>query len=293
MALGPAGAAGACPLPLLTLDLRMSRSEPQLLQLSHHLEGHFGEGGTSMDVPVFASPTPLRAPKGGRSSRRKRDIVEALPSQEHLARSRLERLDLWQEVRGVRGFEDERFRSSLTRAHPPSAAMQSPLGAPPPGLSRRPTPGALSPPRTSASRLPTAAGGAQGSEEAPKKRPGILMMEIPQDPTTFPNEHIARHAAIGNAIEAQQHRLQASRSESALLKLRGADADFTPPQFKWDRLPTANSLGISEQQSQYFPRSLDRNREIGNVKDPKSLRPYDDWYLYRETLWKQKHTLKS
>jgi len=216
--------------------------------------------------------------------------VEALPKEFHLSRSHLDKFDLLGELRGIKGSEDCRHRSYLLTGDPPKFERKSfnPLGAPPPGESRHQTPGGPWAQATSSARPAT---GVESKEEAPKRRSGPKAMELQSDPTELPNEYVQRYNLIEAAITAQKKHLDACRSDSALLKLQGPAMDWSPPSMKWDRLPTANGTGHTENQSKYFPRSLERSRECGVYKEPKACRPYDNVYRFREMMIMQKQIL--
>lgn len=207
--------------------------------------------------------------------------MEGLPNEVHLYKCRLERMDLLEELRRARTGEEERHRFQMVTGEQPEGPLRSPLGAPMPGK-RRP-PGGPGPSRGTAAA--TTALTPEESQAA--RRLSRLGLEISQDPTKLPNEHEARCDALQQAIAEQQRKLAASRSEGALR----AAVDFAEPPINWDRLPTANSLGASESQLQYFARSLDKVRECGNFKDPKHCRPFDYAYVHREALCRQKHVM--
>lgn len=216
-------------------------------------------------------------------------IVEPVPNLWHLSRSHVARFNLLEELRSVRGIEEERHRYQLNTAEPEPIEHGNPLGAPVVGDGRS-KPGAMTP---KLARVVRPAGGESPSDEASKKRPGFLLIEISNDPTMMPNEHVRRHELLSGAIVEQERLLAASRSEFALLKKDGSGAEWAKSTVQWDRLPSANGTGHSEAQLRYFPRSAVRARDCGVYKEAKACRPTDPTYLHREMMFRQKHMKRA
>jgi len=108
---------------------------------------------------------------------------------------------------------------------------------------------------------------------------------MPQDPTGLPNPHIFRREALETEIAEQEKHLAESRSESTLRSSGGLA--LPAPSFHWDRAhPT---VFPTEHKASFYPRSVGKVREFGSGRDPRNCRPYDQVYLHREALARQKH----
>ncbi|CAE8732547.1 unnamed protein product [Polarella glacialis] len=232
------------------------------------------------------SRTTGRSSRTGRSStagggRPRREIVEAIPNLDHLARKHLGRLDLSTELQVIREEEEDRHRHSLVPAPKVSAARTGPLGPPPPADKR-----ALRLRRLahSYSELSPVKEDQAASPNKPKKWPGLLLMEIPKDPTKMPNEHSHRRDELDQKIATIHHSL----SDPALRPL----SEMKAQTFNYDH--ASEGWGISEAQSQFFPRSNQKVKELGGGKDQGfATRPYDDLYHHREAMIRQKAMLRK
>jgi len=209
-----------------------------------------------------------------------RVVQEAIPTEAHLARSALERVDLYAELRGVKEGAVSRHKAALLKPEPIVAEKRTPIfGAP--RRERRARSEATLPPAVSSA----------AQEEALRKPPtpkrrqagGFNLSELP-DPTKLPNWHEPLHDAINDAIVRQEMALEKSQLE-AEMRLRQASS-VTAPAFRWDKLPHHHAH--SENQGQYFPKSIAKLKEFGGGKDPRFCRPYDDEYKYREAIARQK-----
>jgi len=220
-----------------------------------------------------------------------RQIVEALPGQEHLARSRLERISLREELDKVASAEEERHHHDLVFAPVPMVERKCPYGAPLPqndsGLMLRR--------RADRAALIRSQNAAAAMEEEAKKKPkekkwpGLLLLEIPNDPTLMPNEHEERKHWYANEIAKKESFIQQSRQE-ALMRLEQS-VEVKPPSFNWDHLP--EGVDTSEQQAEFFPRSAKIMKSIGTGKDPRFCRPMDKFYMHREAEFRIKNALKD
>ena len=83
------------------------------------------------------------------------------------------------------------------------------------------------------------------TREAKKRYPGLLLLDIPYDPTTFPNEHDERIRAIDGQIAEKEHFLEKSDSEAEKRMRQSFSAKA--PDFKFDHVPDGT---ISENASQ-------------------------------------------
>lgn len=247
-------------------------------------ETPFEDAGS--DLSAVASSVPSAQPHKGHRMPQHREICEPIPREAHLARSYLVRHtgDLLQELKEVKTREAARHRLQLRSAAPPLVERKSPLGAPPP-----------SPPirrlrrHSSASRLeglrPEKPGLTPPAAEAARpRRPGLLLMELPQDPTLLANEHADRSKAIEHAIARQEDFLAECKREAEARQRLGVEA--SAPAFNWDHQPQVPV--VSESQAQFYPRSIEKVRDCGGGKDSRFCRPYDRFYQHREAMCRQK-----
>jgi len=207
-----------------------------------------------------------------------KDIPEPLPKIPYLARPHLGRLNLATALNEIREDQARRHRHQLAggaAGMPRPERAGGPFGAPARPRQRR-THSQPAPPRVEATLV-------DRSEEPSLRRRTWEFLE-PQDPRSLPNLHVERHAAITKALARQERAFAASRSELALRLARASD--ISTPTFEWDTRPS--SLELSEQQREFFPRSIARVRQTGGGKDPRYCRPYDDVYIHREAVCRQK-----
>lgn len=246
-------------------------------------ETPFEDAGS--DLSAVASSVPSALPHKGHRLQQHREICEPIPREAHLARSYLVRHtgDLLQELKEVKVREAARHRLQLLSAPPPLVERKSPLGAPPPSPIRRPHR------HSSASRLeglrPEKPGLTPPAAEAVRpRRPRLLLMELPQDPTLMGNEHADRSKALEHAIARQEDFLAECKREAEARQRLGVQA--SAPAFNWDHQP--EGFLVSESQAQFYPRSTEKVRECGGGKDPRFGRPYDRFYQHREAMCRQK-----
>jgi len=224
-----------------------------------------------------------------RSSRKKsrhpRELVEAIPALDHLARTKVERLDLREELDRVTLAEKDRHDMSMSTAPVGMPERKCPFGAPLPQsqtglmLRRRAD-------KAAELRKEAAMEASRKAEEAKakvKKYPGLQPQDIPYDPSTLFNEHKARAAYLDSQITLQQENL----FRSSLRLEQGVQ--FKDPPIRYDHLPPGPE--ITEAQSQFFPRSNDLLKSIGSGKDIRYCRPMDQFYKHREMMFKQRDML--
>mmetsp|Transcript_2592 Transcript_2592/g.4425 ORF Transcript_2592/g.4425 Transcript_2592/m.4425 type:complete len:224 (-) Transcript_2592:43-714(-) len=210
-------------------------------------------------------------------SHKKREVVEALPREYYLARSRMERFDITQELRRMHTAEARRHHDTLATAPLGLVERKCPYGAP---LPKKPRPKKAIQMQASQSQPIL--------QEPTKKYPGLILMDLPFDPTTFPNEHSHRIQALDGKIAEKEHFLEKSDSEAALRMQRSFGVHA--PSFNYDHAPEGT---ISENTSQFFPRSHGIIQEIGCGKDPRFCRPWGPYEQHREAYWRQKMALSS
>ena len=219
---------------------------------------------------------------------KKREVVEALPREYYLARSRMERFDVMEELRQMHSAEARRHNDSLTIPPLGLVERKCPYGAPLPVKKSRPKKANLQlQTALQASHSQPVLPSTENPQNAKKKYPGLILLEIPYDPTTFPNEHDERIRAIDGQIADKELSLERSDSEGALRMRQSFSAKA--PEFHFDHLPDGT---ISESTSQagdgrgtavrevfpeyslntrcpdqFFPRSHEIMTDIGCGKD--------------------------
>ena len=178
--------------------------------------------------------------RDARRAVRRREVVGALPREYYLARSRMERFNVAEELRQMRSAEARRHYDSLTIPPLGLVERKCPYGAPLPVKKSRPKKANLQAMPLSQSQpiLPSAG-------EAKKRFPGLLLLDIPYDPTTLPNEHDDRIRAIDGQIAEKELFLEKSDSEAAQRMRQSFSAKA--PDFKFDHVPDGT---ISENASQ-------------------------------------------
>lgn len=215
-----------------------------------------------------------------------RTFCEPIPRESHLATSSLNRVDVLNELQIARESEVDRHRSLLHSA-PPKVPERSggPWGAA--NLKASSTPSRRSKARSSTQPLASRVQAEEQHRQDTPARPrrGRLELTITQDPCDLPNRFVARTEALSNAIEQNEAQLARSRSEFALRT--GGMAEVRGQRCIWDHRPP--DLVLSEQQAQFFPRSLETLDTMGGGKDRKLCRPFDAFYIHREAFCKQKN----
>mmetsp|Transcript_36174 Transcript_36174/g.104099 ORF Transcript_36174/g.104099 Transcript_36174/m.104099 type:complete len:237 (-) Transcript_36174:140-850(-) len=210
--------------------------------------------------------------KSGRHCNSKPRVVEAIPKEQHLIHRWTQGLDLQEEFRNVLRDEETRFQF-LHRA-PPEPEPRSIFVIPKLPQQRR----SLSASSVAEPKSP--------AESAPRRKPtAVRPFQMPQDPMTFLNPHVLRQEVLEAEITEQEQHLARSRSESALRLSQGFEAKA--PDFHWDR--QRPGVFLTENQVAFFPRSVDKVKEFGSGKESRNCRPYDETYLHREALIRQKH----
>lgn len=225
-----------------------------------------------------------------RSSRKKsrhpRELVEAIPKEDHLARTIVERVDLRQELKRVKDGEADKHYWNMNTAPIGIVQRKCPYGAPLPQsdaglmLRRRAD-------RVAELRREAAAEMGRNAEEAKakqKKFPGLQPMDINYDPTTLFNEHKARGEYLDTQIALQRENMIRAKSEAAL-RLEQTGGEVKAPPIHYDHLPPGTD--ITEAQAQFFPRSNEILKSIGSGKDTRFCRPMDKFYVHREMMFKQ------
>ncbi|CAK9041675.1 Hypothetical protein (Fragment) [Durusdinium trenchii] len=195
--------------------------------------------------------------------RKRTRVVEALPPYD-LAKSKLVNFDLFGELRRAHADEARRHYACLTTPNVGLVERKCPYGAPLPKKTSKTKLMSKSLPQ-----LPSLEPSAEVPK--PKRIPGLQLLEIPYDPTTFPSEHAERI----NLLESQIAEKELSLENPPLRKVNG-------PSFDFDHLPQGQS---SEARMQYFPRSTTIIRDIGCGKDPRFCRPWGPYEQHREAGW--------
>eukprot|EP00929_Paragymnodinium_shiwhaense_P013094 TRINITY_DN120954_c0_g1_i1.p1 TRINITY_DN120954_c0_g1~~TRINITY_DN120954_c0_g1_i1.p1 ORF type:complete len:258 (-),score=43.14 TRINITY_DN120954_c0_g1_i1:155-928(-) len=250
---------------------------------------NFTMSGVKIAVP--RQPTP-----GGPKDPfyRQKNVELSFNDQPHLARCQLERFDLAEQVKGIRKDEDRLFRTKLgVREPPPTDTVR---GCPfvckqrqrrEPQIMRAMTLTTINP-DVPVENEEEAAARRQKARQA--NRPGFNF-NFPKDPTTLPNDHEPRVEHMQRLINRQEKVVQQAKADSAQLSkahsegsLGGSEAR-APIVFEYDRGPGAFP---TETQRNYFPRSLDALYRLGGGKEPKALRPIDDFWHWREARIRQK-----
>ncbi|CAJ1403288.1 unnamed protein product [Effrenium voratum] len=213
--------------------------------------------------------------------RSKREVVEALPPHDYLAKSKLFSFDLTGELQKVHAAEARRHLACLTTPPVGLVERKCPYGAP---LKRKVRKVAVSQSQPVLLPLPEA--------EQPKRVPGLVLMEIPKDPTSLPSEHAERISHLESKIaekELQELQLQDRRPER-LAKLAKLARSASGVDFGFDRLPEGLA---SEAKTQYFARSPEIVRDIGCGKDSRFCRPWGPYEQHREAYWRQTQALQA
>lgn len=233
-----------------------------------------------------ASKKPGRHRSSRKKSRHPRELVEAIPALEHLARTKVERVDLRQELDKVKIGEEDRHDWSMSTAPIGLVQRKCPYGAPLPqsqtGLMLRRRADRAAELRREAAMEATRQ--AEESKAKVKKYPGLQPLDIPYDPTTLFNEHKARGEYLDSQIALQRENLVRAKSEATLRLEQGVE--FKAPPVHYDHLPPGTD--ITEAQSQFFPRSNETLKSIGSGKDIRFCRPMDQFYVHREMMFKQR-----
>uniref|UniRef100_A0A7S4RJB2 Uncharacterized protein n=1 Tax=Alexandrium monilatum TaxID=311494 RepID=A0A7S4RJB2_9DINO len=213
--------------------------------------------------------------KGSRKRNFNPRVVEAIPKERHLAHHFTRGLDLREEFRNVYRGEEARIQAMLKP--PPEPEPRSIFVVPK----------LMEEPRRarSAASIPEKKAAPAAEDSPPRRRPGMQRPFVaPQDPLGLPNPHIERRDAIDAEISEQEDRLARTRSESAL-KLKHGFA-VQAPTFNWDHQQPG--IFLTENQISFFPRSVEKVKEFGCGKDSRYTRPYDETYLHREALARNK-----
>eukprot|EP00930_Biecheleria_cincta_P068833 TRINITY_DN5665_c0_g1_i2.p1 TRINITY_DN5665_c0_g1~~TRINITY_DN5665_c0_g1_i2.p1 ORF type:complete len:271 (+),score=52.30 TRINITY_DN5665_c0_g1_i2:105-917(+) len=221
-----------------------------------------------------------------KKSRHPRELVEAIPKEDHLARTCVERVDLRQELIRVKEGEADRHDWSMNTAPIGLVQRKCPYGAPLPqndtGLMLRRRADRVAELRKQA---PAEAGRKAEEAKAKQKRyPGLQPLDIPYDPTTLYNEHKARGEYLDSQIALQREKIIRAKSE-ATLRLEQSGGEVKAPPIHYDHLPPGTD--ITEAQAQFFPRSSETLKSIGSGKDSRFCRPMDQFYVHREMMFKQ------
>mmetsp|Transcript_2510 Transcript_2510/g.6769 ORF Transcript_2510/g.6769 Transcript_2510/m.6769 type:complete len:222 (-) Transcript_2510:89-754(-) len=214
------------------------------------------------------------AGKGGKHRSFRPRVLEAFPKERHLTHRYARTFDVREELRSV--YSDEEARYSLLFKAPPEPEPRSIFVVP-----KAPKPQtALSRSASSPSTVKTPA------ENLARRKPGSLRpFNMPQDPTKMPNPHDERHDIIEAQIAEREKHLAESRSESALQFRCGFEVKAA--SFHWDHHDPG--LFLTESKASFFPRSVGKVREFGSGRDPRYCRPYDETYLHREAVIRNKH----
>ena len=149
-----------------------------------------------------------------------------------------------EELRHMHSAEARRHYDSLTIPPLGLVERKCPYGAPLP-TKKRPKKANSQAMQSSQSQpvLPSA--------EDPRKRyPGLVLLDIPYDPTTFPNEHDHRIRALDGQILEKEVFLEKSDSEAAQRMRQSFSAKA--PSFNFDHAPDGT---VSENASQAGLRS--------------------------------------
>lgn len=224
--------------------------------------------------------------KGYDPFERSKHVECSFSGEAHLARCTMEKYNLLEEMSRIRGQEDIKFRGTLAVKEPPSTVKLR--GAPfAGGTNAEKQLEQLTRKTKSATDLRRSPSTAAPSEASTKKKEGANpafknFMYFDFDPTDKPNEHGPRAECIQQLIDVQERKVNESKRIQAHRAAEPGATEMPPPSFAYDRAPPGE--GLSEAQAHYFPRSAANVKECGGGRDQRFVRPFDDFYRFRESF---------